>query len=196
MSFVLHQLERHGLGWLIAARSAGDYATIHARQTELDAVDPIYLGAFADHLRRNEVGDRVLVWANVTPPDDGALITGVRGLAFLRAVATARICAAPGAMVRVDWNEQGLEICQVALGYGADSWQGRLSNRKGLVLADDAAKKVKGQGMVTLQTLKMQEMERVLRGAGRQIHYADELVSDTHRETEGAPNRAQQEVHP
>jgi hypothetical protein len=192
MSFVLQQLERQGLGWLIAARMAGDYATLRARQAELSAFDPIYLGAFADHLRRVEVGERVLVWANVSPPEDGLLVTGVRGLAFLQAVAIARIFAAPGATVRVDWNEQGLEICQVALGYGADSWQGRLSNRKGLVLADDAAKKVKGQGMVALQTLKMQEMERVLRGAGRQIHYADETSGDQ----EGAPRAALREVHP
>jgi hypothetical protein len=192
MSFVLQQLERQGLGWLIAARTSGDYTTLRARQAELSAFDPIYLGAFADHLRRVEVGERVLVWANVSPPNDGLLVTGVRGLAFLGAVATARIFAAPGATVRVDWNEQGLEICQVALGYGADSWQGRLSNRKGLVLADDAAKKVKGQGMVALQTLKMQEMERVLRGAGRQIHYADETSVDQ----EGAPRAALREVHP
>ena len=54
-------------------------------------------------------------------------------------VRAARACASTSA-------RRGLEIAQVALGFGASELAGPIANARGLPIADDAQKKVKGQG--------------------------------------------------
>jgi hypothetical protein len=87
----------------------------------------------------------------------------------LRRVATARITGPLAARVRVDWSEVGLELAQVALGFGASELLGPIANKRGLAIADDATKKVKGEGMVSLQHLKTQELAGLVRRSGRRV---------------------------
>jgi hypothetical protein len=82
-------------------------------------------------------------------------------------VALARILGPKAARVRIDWSECGLELAQVALGFGASELLGPLANRRGLPIADGATKKVKGEGMVAVAALKKKELEDLLRMAGR-----------------------------
>jgi 2-iminoacetate synthase ThiH len=86
---------------------------------------------------------------------------------MLRKVAIARITGPHAARVRIDWSESGLEVAQVALGFGASELLGPLANRRGLPIADDAVRKVKGQGMVEVQALKKKELATLLALAGR-----------------------------
>jgi hypothetical protein len=67
----------------------------------------------------------------------------------------------------VDFSKAGLELAQVSLGFGANAFWGALSNKRGLPIAEDASKKLKGEGMVPLRELQRREIARVLRGARR-----------------------------
>jgi 2-iminoacetate synthase ThiH len=88
---------------------------------------------------------------------------------FLRAVAVARVTGARAADVRVDWSEIGVELAQVALGFGANEIVGPIANKRGLAIADDATKKVKGEGNVSLQALKQRELAGLVRRSGRRV---------------------------
>jgi hypothetical protein len=168
---VLLELWRtHGLLRVAEARLRGEVVT----EAELDGVDLMALGALADAVRAREVGTHV----RVRPQPRGS--SASTGLALLREIAIARIvskASTPGATVSVDWSRAGLELAVVALGFGANELVGVLANKRGLPIADDATKKMKGEGMVSVQELQKREIARVLTGARRTFSFDDESVS-------------------
>ncbi len=172
---VRQTLAKAGLLDMLEARARGEVPT---REDIPRGVDLLALGAFADAVRSAEVGAVVHVYADSRVPE-GAFEASreLRGLDLLREVATVRVTSPRGARVRVDWGAASLEIAQAALGFGASELSGPIANRRGLPIADDAAKKVKGQGMVSLQLLQKREIERLLRAAGRQPLFDAEIAA-------------------
>lgn len=179
---VLRTLEAHGLLGVLDARRRGEPVS---RSAIPESVDLLALGALADEIRKGEVGDVVHVFANARAKE-GAIEPSaeLRGLPLLREVALLRVTGPKAARVRVDWGNASLEIAQVALGFGASELSGPIANRRGLPIAEDLTKKVKGQGMVSLQALQKKEIERVLRSAGREpVFEADVVAEDESKET-------------
>jgi 2-iminoacetate synthase ThiH len=167
---------REGLWPLLEARRAHDLDGVRSMARALETADMLALGALADAIRREEVGDLVRIYANVRPEADALAVDvkragegGASGLRFLRDVAIARITGHIGARVRVDWAEIGLELAQVALGFGASELVGPIANKRGLAIADDATKKVKGAGMVSVQAMKQRELAGLVERAGRRV---------------------------
>lgn len=173
----------------LAVRAAGLESVRDARRAgELpDAGDPVFercdllaLGAVADEVRAREVGDVVRVHVG-SAHDEGDVVEvhvreldpTSRGLRFVRDVAIARITGPRGARVRIDWTECGMELAQVALGFGANELVGIIADRRGLPIADDRTKKVKGVGAVAVQLLKKQELEGLLARAGRRAEFVE-----------------------
>lgn len=155
------------LDWFRARLTEGVGADVGER---LKKADLLVLGAMADELRRTEMGDEVRIFANVTAPSDSKTIEVAKaatGLDFLRAVAIARLTSPRGTHVRIDWSKVGLEIAQVALGFGANELVGDIANKRGLPIAEDETKKVKGQGMVDVRSLKKKELATLLSYGGR-----------------------------
>ena len=171
-----------GLAPIAAARRAGDLAQVRALAKVLDTADLLAVGALADRIRKDESGDVVRIFANAHAdlgPDVVAvsLADGTKsGHAVLRRVAIARITGPAAARVRVDWSESGLEVAQVALGFGASELVGPIANRRGLPIADAATLKVKGAGMVSAQALKKRELESLLTMAGRRAVFVSSKV--------------------
>lgn len=167
MRFVERAIERAGLGDVLRARRAGDLDTVRARMNELALADLLIIGAAADLVRSEEVGEVV----HLHRPNEGADVTWIEpqrsDLDVLRAVAVARLCGAPGARIGVDWTLHGLELAQVALGFGASDLRGAVTKRSGLPILDDEAKKVKGQGNVPLADIRNAEILALVRHAGR-----------------------------
>jgi len=168
-----------GLAPIAEARRAGDLARVRELASILETADLLAVGALADRIRADESGDVVRIFANVLA-DLGADVVQVSladenrlGFAILRRVAIARITGPRAARVRVDWSESGLEVAQVALGFGASELVGPIANRRGLPIADGSALKVKGQGMVQVQALKKKELESLLAIAGRRAVFAE-----------------------
>ena len=121
-------------------RGAGLGAAHVARLREADL---LALGALADGVRAAEVGAEVRVYvADPHDANDARLVVLPRadatltGLELLREVAIARLTGAHGARVRVDWGRCGLELAQVALGFGADELVGPIASKRGLPLAE------------------------------------------------------------
>jgi 2-iminoacetate synthase ThiH len=167
---------REGLWPLLEARRARDLEGVRAMSTALETADLLAVGALAEAVRREEVGDLVRLYANTRPEADAAAVEvkkaeegDASGIRFLRAVAIARITGPLGARVRVDWSEVGLELAQVALGFGASELVGPIANKRGLAIADDATKKVKGAGMVSVQAMKARELVGLVERSGRQV---------------------------
>jgi len=167
-ALILSAIEQGGLADVLAARRAKDFEALAAAKARLETADLLLLGALADVVRREEVGDDVKVHANVQTARDGVPSHDERGLDLLRAVAIARITGPRAVPVRVDWGVCGLEIAQVALGFGANELIGPIASKRGLPIAEDATKKLKGQGMVAVQLLKTRELAGLLRRAGRE----------------------------
>jgi 2-iminoacetate synthase ThiH len=170
-----------GLDAIGDARRAGDLDRVRAAGAELRGADLLALGALADRVRAEEAGDVVRVYANA-PPRDGADVVVVApqadGLAFLREVAVARITGPRAARVRVDWTAVGIEIAQVALGFGASELVGRIANKRGLALADDAmATSAKKSQALSAQLVKKREIAAFIRRSGR----VPELIDSTGR---------------
>ena len=168
-------LARAGLSALFEARAAGDTAAVRAAEPTLAAADRFALGAFADAIRAREVGPTVRVHGGAARAGEAPLVVlgraGQDGLSLLREVALARILGAPGARVAVDFASAGLEIAEVALAFGASELVGATANKRGLAIADDERKKVKGEGMVSLALLKQKDMARVLAASGREVSF-------------------------
>jgi 2-iminoacetate synthase ThiH len=167
---------REGLWPILEARRTRDFETVRSMAPALERADLLAVGALADLVRTEEVGDLVRVYANARPePSDSAV--EVRrdgagdgaGMKLLRAVAIARITGPRAGDVRVDWSEIGIELAQVALGFGANELVGPIANKRGLAIADDATKKVKGEGMVSLQAMKQRELAGLVRRSGRRV---------------------------
>lgn len=167
MRFVERAIEKAGLGDVLRARRAGDLDAVRSTMQAWKEADLLVLGAAADLVRSEEVGEAVVIHR----PSEGHDVTWIEGqgsdLEVLRAVAVARLSSAPGARIGVDWTQHGLELAQVALGFGATDLRGAITRRNGLPILEDEAKKVKGQGNVPLAELRNAEIVALVRHAGR-----------------------------
>jgi 2-iminoacetate synthase ThiH len=170
-----------GLGPITEARRRGDLARVSDLARALEACDLLALGALADRVRKEEVGDTVKVFTRGTPSSgpgafvvhaDEAEVSKGRGT-VLRRVAIARITGPRAGRVVVDWASVGLELAQVALGFGASELAGPVVTRRGLPIADDRMQKVKGAGFVSSQLLKKRELAVLVRMAGREVVFVD-----------------------
>jgi 2-iminoacetate synthase ThiH len=164
-----------GLGELARARRALDFVRVLALAPSLAKADLLALGALADRVRAEEVGDVVTVFAGpggegVRPGSDVFLIGGSTPedrSDLLRRVAHARITGPRAARVRVDWESAGIELAQVALGFGANELAGPIQSRRGLPILEGSTQRVKGAGQVSSQLLKKKELGVLVRMAGR-----------------------------
>jgi hypothetical protein len=164
-------IEEAGLLELREARRRSDFARVSALAPRLDAADLLAVGALADQIRHEEVGDIVRVFAGTSAEEGPDVVTieadeASRGSVLLR-VAKARITGPRGARVRVHWATVGIELAQVALGFGANELAGPVLSRRGLPIADDSTRKVKGSGLVSTKLLKKAELLALVRTAGR-----------------------------
>lgn len=164
--FVQDAIERAGLGPLYAARRAGDMAEVERTRGSWSTADMMLLGAIADALRDAEVGAVVQIHERLEP---GVLWATTQGseLDLLREVASLRVASPPGARVGVEWSRWGLELAQVALGFGASELAGAVTRKSGLPILADERKKVKGEGMVELAAIKRREIAALVTHAGR-----------------------------
>jgi hypothetical protein len=90
------------------------------------------------------------------------------GLDLLREVAVARITGPRGARVRVDWTRCGLELAQVALGFGADELVGFIATKRGLPIADGELAGVGKKSKRELaQIVKRKELAACVERGGR-----------------------------
>jgi 2-iminoacetate synthase ThiH len=170
MTLVDRALAEAGLTDIAHARRSGDLASVRAEIPRLEAADLLALGALADRVRSDEVGDVVRVYANAVPDDAADVVHFQRaeGLALLRQVAIARITGPRAARVRVDWTAIGLELAQVALGFGASELVGTIASKRGLPLAPDAMTGVaKRSEMQPAQVVKKREIAGFIERSGR-----------------------------
>lgn len=169
---------RAGLSPVLEARRAGTMSDEHAEM--LRRADLLVLGALADRVRADEVGDEVRIFTSPPAGDDGACVLpaegrALNGLELLREVAMARLTGPRGVRVRVDWSRCGLEIAQVALGFGASELVGRMANKRGLPLAEGEVLGVGKRSRLELAELvKRRELEGFVRRAGRTPAFAPE----------------------
>lgn len=179
MSFVERAIERAGLGGVLPARRRDDLATVRSILASHPDVDLLILGAIADIARKEECGDVVRVHPRgLDEPLPGGVEwvarAGKSELDFLRAIGLARITSPRGAHVGLDWGTTGLEVPQVALGFGATDLTGPITRKSGDLIDADALKKVKGKGMVAQTSLKRLEIAALLQNAGRVCQFVDE----------------------
>jgi hypothetical protein len=185
-------IDAAGLRPVLEARRAG--AALGAHLPQLQAADLLALGALADRVRAEEVGAIVRIYtgagaarvgdATGTPrtgelagaplDDDARVVTlpgddgEVTGLDLLRAVAVARVTGPRGARVRVDWTRCGLELAQVALGFGADELAGFIATKRGLPIADGELSGVGKKSKRELaQVVKRKELAACVERGGR-----------------------------
>jgi 2-iminoacetate synthase ThiH len=155
-------LAEAGLTEIYEARRAGDLDP--AQVDYLERVDLLALGALADRIRKEEVGDEVHVFS--ARRDDLLLVSARPDL--LRRVAVARIRSPRGARIAVDWNDVGIELAQVALGFGASDLVGHVQMKRGLPIAEGALGGVgKKSELVPLELLKKKELEGYIKRSGR-----------------------------
>ena len=167
--FVEDSIAKAGLSPLLTARRAGDLESVRASLPTWITADLLLLGAVADLVRSEGLGPTVHVHERATGPDV-LWIEPVKGgseLDVLRAVAVARISNAAGKRIGVDWSECGMELAQVALGFGASDLRGPITRKSGLPIYEDEKQKVKGQGMVELRSIKKREIAALITHAGR-----------------------------
>jgi hypothetical protein len=175
--FVEEAIAKAGLSPVLAARRAGDLETVRTTLTSWGAADLLALGAVADSVRTDDVGEVVRIHDHAGETDvtwvDAS--THASELDFLRAVAVARIAARKGARIGVDWSKCGMELAQVALGFGASELCGPITRKSGLPIYADEKTKVKGQGMVELRSIKRQEIGALVTHAGRLPMFVDDV---------------------
>lgn len=181
--FIDRAIAAAGLLPVVEARRAGDMDAVHASAGLLRDADLLVLGAIADQLRADEIGDAVLIHASevgpevvwVSPrdvPTDG-------DLDVLREVALTRILSPREARVGVDWSRVGLELAQVALGFGASDLRGPFTKKNGLPILASDARKVKGGKLVDLASVKRREIAALVRHAGRVPSFTDERLDES-----------------
>lgn len=171
--FVEQAIARAGLAPILTARAQGDIAAVRTLLASQREIDLLILGALADEVRMREVGG--LVRVHPAASGEVAWITdGTSELDLLRQVATARITGPVGGRVGVDWTVRGLEVAQVALGFGASDLTGPITRKSGVLIGEDELKKVKGQGMVARAALRRKEIAALIRNAGRECEFTDE----------------------
>jgi 2-iminoacetate synthase ThiH len=169
-------LREAGLAEIDTARYLGDHAEVRAATARLERADLLALGALADRVRKREVGDvvRVHLRAESEPPPP-SLEGSPTGLAFLRAVAIARITGPRAACVRVDWTQVGIELAQVALGFGANALTGVVSNKRGLPIAESETSGTgKRSERVSARLAKKRELAALVERSGRRALFVNE----------------------
>lgn len=179
--FIEEAITKAGMAPVLAARRAGDLDTVRSTVASWGVADLLVLGAVADLVRAEDVGEvvRIHEHASRVAAAGDAELTWVDAsvhaseLEFLRAVAVARIAARKGARIGVDWSKCGLELAQVALGFGASDMRGPITRKSGLPIYADEKLKVKGQGMVELASIKRQEIGALVTHAGRLPVFVD-----------------------
>jgi len=172
-------IDAAGLSGVLAARGAGP---IDAGDVErLHRADLLALGALADRVRAAEVGEEVRIYTRPPADDVGAVVLPgtereLTGLELLREVAIARITGPRGARVRVDWTRAGLELAQVALGFGANELSGLIANKRGLPMAEGEKLGVLGKKsrLEAAELVKRKELEGFVRRAGRTPRFDEE----------------------
>ena len=170
-------IEAAGLSEVLEAHRAGTLDPSH--RAKLASADLLALGALADRVRAEDVGREVRIFTSeldrgsvaggagevVVLPPEGEELTG---LELLREVAVARVAGPVGRRVCVDWTLAGLELAQVALGFGANELLGQIASKRGLPLAEG---EVLGVGKKSKRELasvvKRKELAAFVRRAGR-----------------------------
>jgi hypothetical protein len=165
-------IEAAGFGTVVAARRAG--ASLEHQVARLRAADLLVLGALADRVRAEEVGADVRIYTSAPPAADSSVIVlpaddkPITGLDLLREVAIARITGPRAAHVRVDWTRCGLELAQVALGFGADELAGFIATKRGLPIADGEMSGVgKKSHWELVEVIKRRELAECVERGGR-----------------------------
>ena len=185
-------IDAAGLRPVLEARRAG--AALGAHLPQLLEADLLALGALADRVRTEEVGATVRIYTGAGTPriadatgtprtgdasgslldDDARVVTiprddkEVTGLDLLREVAIARVTGPRAARVRVDWTRCGLELAQVALGFGADELAGFIATKRGLPIADGELSGVGKKSKRELaQVVKRKELAACVERGGR-----------------------------
>lgn len=176
--FVEQAITRAGLLPVLTARRAGDVEAVRANVSTWQGQDLLALGALADLIREEEEGVEVRIHDGAKGDGVMWVSSGGSELDVLRAVAVTRITAPAGARVGIDWGRYGLELSQVALGFGATDLRGPITRKSGLPILDEETKKVKGQGMVDLKDLQRQEIAALVTYAGRQPVFVFETAED------------------
>ncbi len=172
MRFVERAIFAAGLYPVLEARRAGDIAKVRSHEAALRAADLLVLGAIADTIRAEEIGDVVRIHARAGA--NVGWITQDDELDLLRAVALSRILGERAESIGVDWATSGLELAQVALGFGASDLAGPIQKKSGLIVLETETRKVKGKGLVPLAQLKKGEIARLVENAGRAPIFVDE----------------------
>lgn len=179
--FVEDAIAKAGLLPVLAARRSGDLETVRTTVTSWGAADLLVLGAVADAVRTEDVGAVVRIHSGGHPTTEVTWVDASAHsseLEFLRAVAVARIAGGAGeskdSRIGVDWSKCGMELAQVALGFGASELRGPITRKSGLPIYADEKTKVKGQGMVELSSIKRQEIAALVTHAGRLPMFIDE----------------------
>ena len=178
-SFVEQSIAKAGLLPVLTAHRAGDLAAVEAARASWSGADLLLLGAIADIVRAEDSGDTVSIHeqyggahgADVTWV---APVKGASEIEILRAVAAARIAGTKAARVGIDWSQCGMELAQVALGFGASDLRGPITRKSGLPIYEDETKKVKGQGLVELRSIKKREIAALITHAGRLPVFVDD----------------------
>jgi len=172
-------IDAAGLSAVLAARrfgrvDDGDVERLHH-------ADLLALGALADRVRATEVGNDVRIYTHAAPDDGDAVVLpgperDLTGLELLREVAIARITGPRSARVRVDWTRAGLELAQVALGFGANELAGFIANKRGLPMVEGEKLGVVGKKsrLEAAETVKRNELEGFVRRAGRTPRFDEE----------------------
>lgn len=171
--FVEQAIARAGLSPVLPMRRRGDVEAVRALVGALGEIDLLALGAVADAVRAEENGDVVRIHPTMSN-EVHWIVEASNELDLLRAVAMARITGPLGGAVGVDWGREGLELAQVALGFGATDLTGPITRKSGALISDDELKKVKGEGMVAATLLKRREIDALVRNAGRSCEFKDE----------------------
>jgi 2-iminoacetate synthase ThiH len=174
-------IDQAGLGGMLEARRAGRVDP--AAADRLRTADLLALGALADRVRAEEVGDEVAIYTHA-PADDAQVILvplegrEMTGLELLREVAVARVTGPRGVRVRVDWMRCGLELAQIALGFGANELAGQIANKRGLPVAEGEMLGVVGKKsrLEAADTVKRRELEGFVRRAGRTPRFDQEAT--------------------
>jgi hypothetical protein len=177
--FVEQAIAKAGLSAVLAARRAGDLETVRRTMPSWADADLLALGAVADAARAADVGDVVNIHVGGRDASEVTWVETEPGgseLDFLRAVAIARVAGGPSARIGVDWSKRGMELAQVALGFGASDLRGPITRKSGLPILEGERLKLKGQGMVELRSIKKQEVVTLVRHAGRRPVFDDELA--------------------
>ena len=181
--FIDRAIAAAGLLPVVEARRAGNMDAVHASADLLREADLLVLGAIADGLRADEIGDTVHIHPGDVAsevawvcPRDGA---PVGDLDILREVALTRILSPREARIGVDWSRVGLELAQVALGFGASDLRGPFTKKNGLPILASDARKVKGGKLVDLASVKRREIAALVRHAGRVPSFTDERVDES-----------------